>query len=218
VEAAGELGGFFDLFRVQSQANPTPRVYLEAMDELDGDLVQTITTLYLERIEELAGGQAPRITDKTLINYVHLGLIALLFPKAKIIHCERDVMDCSLSIYFHYMTYVGFSADLYAIGHCYRLYKRLMQHWHEVLGRRVYDIRYEELVSDQEGVTRSLLSACDLDWDDRCLQYHRNKRAVMTSSNWQVRQPLYASAVGRWRRYDKHLDQLRAGLGEYAPS
>ena len=87
-----------------------------------------------------------------------------------------------------------------------------------MLGDRIYDVRYEELVSDQEAVTRRLLDACELEWDARCLQYHRNERAVMTSSNWQVRQPLYTSAVGRWRHYEPYLDELKAGLGEYAPA
>jgi len=89
-----------------------------------------------------------------------------------------------------------------------------MRHWREVLPLEIHEVQYEELIADQEAVSRRLIAYCDLAWDDRCLEYYKNKRAVQTASSWQVRQPIYNDSIQRWKKYEKHLDELKAGLAQ----
>lgn len=167
---------------------------------------------YLQLVRRRAP-EAARICDKLLGNYSRLGLIALLFPKARIIHCRRDPLDTCLSCYFqHFAHGLNFTYDLSALGVAYRGYERLMAHWREVLPLRMLEVQYEEVVADQEGQSRGLIDFLGLPWDDRCLQFHRQERDVRTASFWQVRQPVYRSSVGRWRAYEKHLGPLLEAL------
>ena len=103
------------------------------------------------------------------------------------------------------------------MGLYYRQYVRMMDHWHKVLGDRLYFSDYEELVNNQEEETRKLIDFCGLEWDDACMQFHKSKRAVLTPSNWQVRQPMYKRSAERWRRYEKQLQPLIEALGDIAP-
>ena len=87
-----------------------------------------------------------------------------------------------------------------------------MRHWHEALPLEIHEVQYEELIADQEAVSRRLIAYCGLAWDDRCLEYYKNKRAVHTASSWQARQPIYNDSIQRWKKYEKHLDELKQGL------
>ena len=161
-------------------------------------------------------GYAPdalRVTDKMPYNYLHLGLIELLFPQACIIHCTRDPMDTCVSCYFQY--FLGrhdHTCDLAAVGGYYRQYQRLMAHWRETISLPMMEVSYEAMVEDQQGMTEKLLTFCGLEWDDNCLQFHKSGRAVSTASYDQVRQPIYRSSVQRWKHYEKHLGPLKAAL------
>lgn len=160
-----------------------------------------------------ADPHAARITDKMPGNFHHVGLIATLFPNAKIIHCRRDPRDTCLSIFFG--DFVGshpYSYDLTNLGHYHRQYERLMAHWHDVLPGRILDVKYEDLVDQQEERSREMVSFCGLDWEARCLDFHKTSRNVRTRSNAQVRQPIYRSSVARWRPYEAHLEPLFAAL------
>ena len=169
---------------------------------------------YLERARKIAP-EAPRITDKTPLNSTHLGLISLLFPKAKIIHCKRDPVDTCLSNYFQNFGFKHFYAyDLAHLGRFYRSYERLMDHWSKVLPSPIHHIRYENLIGDQEKYSRELVEFCSLDWDDACADFHKADRQVLTASSWQVRQPIYKTSIERWRRYEKHLGPLLEVLGK----
>ncbi len=157
---------------------------------------------------------ALRVTDKMPFNFRLLGMIALLLPEVAIIHCRRDPLDVCLSCYFARFTEeLNFSYNLLDVGRYYLDYERLMAHWRRVLPLRMLDVQYEELVGDIEGVSRRMLSHCGLEWDERCLAFHETERMVKTASNWQVRQPLYSSSAGRWRKYESHLGPLIALLG-----
>jgi hypothetical protein len=148
-------------------------------------------------------------------NYLHLGLIAALFPRARVVHCRRDPVDTCLSCYFqHLVEPQAFTPDLTFLGHYYREYERLMAHWARVLPLPVFELNYEELTADQEAVSRRLVEFCGLDWDDRCLRFHETQRTVLTPSALQVRQPMYRNSVGRWKRYEKHLGPLLEALGQ----
>jgi tetratricopeptide (TPR) repeat protein len=170
---------------------------------------------YLKLLAQLGSG-AQRVTNKTLENYLHLGLIATLFPQARIIHCRRDPLDVCLSCYFQNFLDVPFAWSLEDIGAYYRAYEKLMAHWSLVLPVPIHEVRYEELVHNQEAVTRKLLAFCGLDWDQHCLAFFKTRRAVRTASSIQVRKPLSAQAIGRWRHYRSHLDPLLKALGQPA--
>ncbi|MGI9381595.1 MAG: sulfotransferase [Methyloligellaceae bacterium] len=158
-----------------------------------------------------------RVTDKFLFNFLHLGLIAIFFPKAAVIHCRRDPIDTCLSCYFQKFTHaeaMAFSNDLHDLGLYYRHYERLMDHWRAVLPAPILDVRYEDLVGAQEEKSREIIEFVGLDWDDACLRFHKGKRGVATASAWQVRRPIYTSSVARWHRYEKHLAPLRQALAD----
>jgi hypothetical protein len=148
-------------------------------------------------------------------NFIHLGLIAQLFPNARIIHCSRNPLDTGLSIYFQrFLENISYAFDLENIAHYYLQYERLMQHWHAVLDIPILTVSYEDLVADQEKVSRKLVDFCGLEWDDRCLHFHRTGRTVSTASFDQVRKTMYSSSVGRWKHYEKHLGPLLQILGQ----
>ncbi|MCI0365147.1 MAG: sulfotransferase [Phycisphaerales bacterium] len=162
--------------------------------------------------------KARRVTDKMPLNCLHLGLISLLFPAAKVIHCVRDPMDTCLSCFFqNFAGHNPFAYDLTHLGLFYRDYQRIMRHWREVLGIKILDVQYEDLVADQEGWSRRMLESIGLEWDDACLRFHESKRVVLTLSNDQVRRPMYSSSIGRWRNYEKHLGPLKQAL-QLSPS
>ena len=160
---------------------------------------------------------ARRVTDKLPENHQRVGFISLILPRAKIIHCRRDPLDTCLSCYK--LLFTGgqkYSYDLRDLGRQYRLYDSLMAHWSRVLPGRILDVRYEDLVADQEAETRRILAHCGLDWDPACLRFHESDRQVMTASAIQVRRPIYRDSVDKWRRYEAHLRPLLDALGDLA--
>jgi tetratricopeptide (TPR) repeat protein len=190
-------------------AAPFPQCLGEVSEALSRELAGEYLAA-LERVDK----SAARVTDKLPLNFLNLGLIALLFPNAAVIHCRRDPVDTCLSCYFtRFSSHLNFSFGLESLGAYYRGYRRAMAHWQKVLPIPILDVDYEELIADQEATSRRLVAHCGLAWDDRCLAFHETARPVMTASNWQVRQPLYKSAVARWRNYEAFLGPLRAALG-----
>lgn len=149
------------------------------------------------------------ITDKMPGNFKYIGLIKLLLPNAKVIHCRRDPADTCLSIFKNYFTGTHeYSYDLVELGHYFNLYRGLMDHWHRVLPGFVHDVQYEDIVADQEEQTRALLKYCDLEWDDACLKFYKTDRAIKTASAEQVRRPIYKDSVQLWKRYETELSPL----------
>ncbi|EKV32147.1 hypothetical protein C882_3211 [Caenispirillum salinarum AK4] len=165
---------------------------------------------HLERIDP----DAVRVTDKLPGNALRLGLIALMFPQARVVHCRRDPVDTSLSIYFQ--NFGGaheYGYDLASIGHFHRQVDRLMAHWKSVVPTPVLDVDYEAVVADHEGQGRRMIQHLGLDWDDAMAAFYANKRVVNTASVWQVRQPIYKGSVERWRKYEAHIGPLLDALG-----
>lgn len=165
----------------------------------------------------MLAGDAERFTDKTPVNSRHLGLIGRLFPGARVVHCTRDPMDTCLSCYFEQLT-LPFASSLSALGEVHRADSRLMDHWKRTLDLPILELNYERLVSDQEAQTRRLIDFAGLDWDDACLHPEASTRIVATASFEQVRRPVTASSVGRYRNYEKHLGELEAALAGSAPN
>ena len=156
---------------------------------------------------------AVRITDKLPLNFLHLGLIQIFFPEARIIHCRRDPMDTCLSCFLTYFNRGHeFKHSLAHSGHFYRLYERLMSHWKSVIDLPILDVSYEQVVADPETQSRRMIEFLGLPWDDRCLNFHEVKRPCVTASVLQVRTPIYNTSVQRWRRYERHLGPLKAAL------
>lgn len=176
-------------------------------------IARAVATDYLARMTQLAQG-AGRVTIKALDNFLHLGLLATLFPRARVIHCRRDPLDVCLSCYFQNFHDMRFAWSLDDIGAYHRCYRKLMAHWANVLPVPIHDVVYEDLVHNQEKVTRDLLTYCGLDWDPRCLEFHATRRVVRTASAVQVRNPISARAIGRWKHYRAHLQPLFEALRE----
>lgn len=151
--------------------------------------------------------ESPRITDKMPTNFFMLGLIHLVLPNAVIIHCRRNPVDTCLSIYTtRYRNFPDFAHNRENITFYYEEYVRLMAHWRRVLPpNRFLDVDYEELVSNPASMIRRLISFCGLEWHESCLSDLHRERAIATPSNWQARQPIYRTSVGRWRRYKDSL-------------
>jgi hypothetical protein len=148
-------------------------------------------------------------------NFAQLGTIAYLLPRARVVHCRRNPLDNCCSIFFqNFSQGHKYKWGLEDLGHYYSMYERLMEHWEKVLPNPLFELKYEDMVADQEGVSRRLIEFCGLEWDDGCLEFHASSRAVKTASQWQVRQPIYKSSTERWRRYESHLEPLQKGLEE----
>lgn len=172
-----------------------------------GDMDQ-LRQIYLRGIAGY-GVERRYLINKTPENFLYLGLIALSMPEARIVHLRRHPLDSCFAMYktLFRMGY-PYSYSLEDLGKYYVAYHRLMQHWRERIPERFIDIAYEDMVADQQGMTRRLLSHCGLDWEDACLEFHRNAAPSATASAAQVRRPIYNSSVARWRRYATHLEPL----------
>jgi tetratricopeptide (TPR) repeat protein len=183
---------------------------------LDIPRLRALAKEYVAQLENVAPGK-PRVVDKMNTNSQLLGLIHIAFPNAKIIHMNRHPVDTSLSIW---ATPVAAGIDLCGekenVVANYKSYLRVMAHYRSVLpADRFLDVQYEDLVADQENVTRQMIEFCDLEWNEACLRPESNERSVKTPSVWQVRQPVYKTSTARWRKYEPWLGAF-AELFEYA--
>ncbi|MEM0985387.1 MAG: sulfotransferase [Pseudomonadota bacterium] len=155
------------------------------------------------------------IVDKTPLNYRLIGLIGILFPEARIVHCQRHPLDVILSNYFQiYTAHFNFSTRLDSIAHYYRQYERLMAHWQGMEPFDIHALQHGALVADPEHEIRRLLDVCGLAWDEACLNFHQSSRAVYTPSQMQVREPINRRGVGMWEHYRDHLGALVGAFGE----
>ncbi len=216
ISAAGEIGKIQNIDALlAAPADDARFLYPSDLKSMDFQKIRPLAGHYLETLTERGGVGASRITDKSLFNFLHLGLIALLLPKSHIIHCRRDARDLGLSCFFQKFSAkntLAFTNDLGDIGFYIAEYRRMMTHWQEVLPLQILDIEYEDMVQNQEAVSAKAIAHIGLGWDVACLSPHKNQRAVKTASLWQVRQPVYGSSVGVWRNYEAHLEPLLAEL------
>jgi len=212
VYAAGELTTLFDISCKMKQELGGEDAYPFYVKNLNQSNLDEMANAYLNKLESFSV-QAEYVTDKMPHNFYLVGLIQILFPNARIIHCKRDPMDTCLSIYFQDFSEVHkYAKDLFNTGTHYFQYQRLMEHWKQVLSIPILDVDYENLIGNQEAETRRILEFCELDWEETCLQFHKVKRTIDTASFDQVRQPLYTKSVQRWKNYEAHLDELKKGL------
>jgi tetratricopeptide (TPR) repeat protein len=163
-----------------------------------------------QQLLETGAGDAKRITDKLLTNYFFLGLINLLFPKAKIINTQRNAVDTCLSGFTKlFKDDMPHSYDLGELGRYYGKYRELMEHWEKVLPEGfMITVQYEEVVADTEGQAKRLIEFLGLPWNDKCVDFHKSDRPVKTASVAQVRKPIYKTSVERWKKYGAGLQPL----------
>jgi tetratricopeptide (TPR) repeat protein len=191
----------------------------EAASALNGPVLKAAAADYIAFLEKRATTAAVRWLDKAPLNFWHVGLITLMFPKAHIVWCLRDPRDVCLSIYGeNFALEQTFATSLEDLGRFYREYVRLMRYWQSLLPGRIYSCVYEELVADPPVQATRLVEATGLPWDDACLRFHEQSRPVLTPSRWQVRQPMYSGSIGRWRRYERWLAPLIRALGDEVPA
>ncbi len=216
VSGAGELLYISDIAQALPQSVGSREAYPACIPHLTKGTAAELAESYLAKLRR-KHSDALRITDKLPTNFLFLGLIALLLPKARVIHCLRDPMDVGVSIFFQrFAQGHDYAYDLSDIAAYTVQYVRLMEHWKSVLPMPIHEVRYESLVNDQEQESRKLIDFCGLEWDEACLQFERSERVVSTASNWQVRQPVYHRSVQRWRHYEPFLGPLRDALGALA--
>ena len=211
VYGAGELTFFPEqlpaLLRRAGQTSTYPRGIGRRLNELGA-----LAPRYLAVLASRAG-QARRVSDKMPYNFLYLGVIAALFPRARVVHCTRHPLATCHSIFTRDLTGSHpYSYDLAGLAAAYAGYRRLMDHWREVLKVPMLDLDYEALVDDQQGETRRLIEFLGVPWDPACLHFHESRRAVATASQWQVRQPLYTDARDHWRQYRAQLAPLASAL------
>ncbi|WFP75306.1 tetratricopeptide repeat-containing sulfotransferase family protein [Mesorhizobium sp. WSM4906] len=180
------------------------------------ELTKTLAAEHLAYLRERAP-DALRIVDKMPHNFELIGLIGILFPNARIIHCRRDAIDNCISCFvLQFNEAHSYSADLETLGLYYREYDRLMRHWSKVLPGRIFENQYETLIENQEQQSRRLIDYLGLPWDEACLRFFDRAGSVNTYSNWQVRQPIYKSSVKRWKNYESEIQPLIDALGDLA--
>ena len=188
--------------------------YVDGLATLDGEALRTLGESYLEttRVQRRTG--RPFFIDKMPNNWVHVGLIHLILPNARIVDARRHPLDCCFSNFRqHYARGQAFSYSLDDMGRYYADYVALMDHFDQVLPGRVHRVIHEHLLDDPEGEIRRLLAWLRLDFEPACLAFHKTRRAVRTASSEQVRRPLNRDGVDQWRAYDAWLDPLKSALG-----
>ena len=212
VHGAGELPLARRMFEYLPVALGCAASSTDCLSRLDRGTIRRLAGSYLDRLVARSGGRGERVVDKMadLVSYV--GLLAVMFPQATVIHCRRDLRDVALSCWQADFRSLTWTSDPGHIAAMFRAHLRLMDHWRTVLPLPIHEVDYEEVVSDLEGVARRLLAALGLAWDPACLEFHRTQRPVRTTSVAQVRQPLYTRSIGRWRRYADLVPELFAAL------
>ncbi|VAX41677.1 hypothetical protein MNBD_PLANCTO03-964, partial [hydrothermal vent metagenome] len=210
VYAAGELQELRRIWKdlVATRGNGSVAA-LSSITQVD---INAAADRYLKYLDTLDTA-TPHITDKMPHNFEQLGLINLLFPDARVIHCSRNPLDTCLSCYTIQLSLAHtYSNDLTLLGHAYAQYHRLMAHWRTALDVPMLEVVYEDVVAETETLARRIVEFVGLPWHDDCLRFYEAKRTIVTASVDQVRQPIYTSSVNRWKRYDRYLDPLRQSL------
>jgi hypothetical protein len=213
IHGAGERSALGVLFH-QAGGALEKAAAVQRVGALDGPALDTHAAAYLAALRALDPA-ASRIIDKMPSNFRHLGLAGLLLPGARVISCERDPRDIGLSIFtMHFGASHGYSHNLADLGWYIGQQMRLMAHWRAVLPNPILTVRHEALVADFPGVLRQMLAFLGVDYDAQCERFYETERHVQTASRSQVRQPINADGVGRWRMYERQLEPMIAALKE----
>lgn len=215
VHSAGELQNFGVALKRETGSRTPPMLDLDTLQKAHDLDWRRLGRRYLESTRP-GTSHKPRFTDKLPANFLYAGHIAAALPNAKLVCVRRDPMDSCLSNFRQLFAlgspHYGYSYSLLDTGRYYVLFDRLMRFWQSVMPGRILEVQYEALVDDQDAQTRRLIEFCGLSWDDACLRFEENAAPVATASALQVRSKIYRSAIGRWKRYENELADLRALL------
>jgi tetratricopeptide (TPR) repeat protein len=215
VEGTMELPNVLNIVREFDDMATGRAGYPEAVGSAPAERFAELGHSYIEQTAPLLRLTRERFTDKLPNNFSHVGLIQAILPNATVIDVRRHPMDACFSTFKQYFAEgQTFSYDLDDLGRYYRCYLALMDHWDAVLPGKVLHVHYEELVRSPEAGIRRLLEHCGLGFEPGCVAFHETQRPVRTASAEQVRQPIYTSAVGHWRHFEKELEPLRRALGD----
>lgn len=195
----------------------TGSTYPGVMPELSPDRLQQLGEQYIEQTMRHRLG-APHFTDKMPNNFPQIGFIQLILPNAIIIDARRHPLDSCMGCFKqHFAKGQNFTYDLFELGEFYLEYQSMMDHWDTVLPGKVLHVQYEEVVADLDTQVRRILDHCGLPFEESCVNFHQNDRAVRTASSEQVRQPIYSGSVNTWKRFEKHLQPLIDVVGPILP-
>lgn len=193
----------------------TRTLFPQCFESITPGVLNALAGEYLAMLDRLAPGK-DRVIDKMPHNFLALGAISLVFPRASLIHSTRHPLDTCFSCFATPLIVAhDYSASLASLAVAYRAYRVLMAHWESVLGDRLVKMEYEKLVAEPEGESRRLIAGVGLDWDQGCLKFHEGRRSVVTASASQVRRPMYDSSIGRWKKFEPYLSELIDGLKDY---
>jgi tetratricopeptide (TPR) repeat protein len=211
VYGAGELTEIGDIAGSLPVFLGTQQRFPQCLSLITSDHLDRLASAYLGKLAKLSP-DAKRVTDK-MLGFFYLGLIELMLPSARVIHCVRDPLDTCLSGYFQdFSRNHPYSYNLEHLGVYYRGYQKIMHLWKNALSIPMLEVKYEDLVANQESVSRKLIEFCGLEWNERCLRFHENRRYIATASFDQVRRPMYNSSAGRWKFYEKFIGPLQKAL------
>jgi tetratricopeptide (TPR) repeat protein len=216
VEGTMELPDVISIARVLGERKNRSQEskYPDVLATLGAAEFRALGERYIEQTRIQRKTDAPFFIDKMPNNFAHIGLIHLMLPRAKIIDARRHPLGCCFSAFKqHFARGQSFTYDLAELGRYYRDYVELMAHFDEVLPGRVHRVIYERMIDDTEVETRRLLEYCGLPFEEGCLRFYENERAVRTASSEQVRQPIYREAIDHWRHFEPWLDPLKEALG-----
>jgi len=208
IHGAGELDDFPTMAQQISAFVKGDDAYPECLEHVGEGLLEQLTAARMESLGRTSS--LPIVVDKMPMNFLHLGMIAMITPGARVIHCVRDPVDTCLSCFFQHFggPHYAFSTQLESLASFYRQYDRLMSHWMKVLPLEIMTVRYEDMVADSESASREMLEFVGVEWDAQVLRFHENTRTVRTASYAQVRRPIYQTSVGRAERYAHRLGPL----------
>ena len=207
VYGAGELKDLTEIIRDNFLVNDKIN-FPEKLDIKNKNFFNNLGIKYLENLDRFNINES-YVTDKAPLNFRWIGLIKLILPNSKIIHCTRDAKDNCLSLFKNiFEGQLNFSYNLEEAAKYHKLYQNLMKFWQKLIPNFIYNISYEELVNNQELQTKNLLNFCNLDWDENCLNFYKNKKAIITASFVQARNPIYKKSIKSWEKYKSELSSL----------
>ena len=185
------------------------RLFFDDIINFDKENLRKIGDEYISKMKDFSNN-SEKTTDKLPINFLSIGLIKLILPNSKIIHCFRNPRDNIFSIFKNNFTTnkVNYAYDLNEIIEYYNLYHDLMSHWNTILPNFIYNIKYESLISNTESEIRDLLKFCKLEWTKDCLSFYNNKRPIKTASDTQARNKIYKTSINSWKNYEIHLSEI----------
>lgn len=206
------------LLLAQSVAAQAMPGWPESVLRLDQPTLDSAIGRYLQACTRHAPDTALCLVDKAPLNFLYLGLIAVMFPQARVIWCRRDPRDIAVSIYSeNFSLEERLCTRLDGIGHYIRLQEQLMRHWQSVLPLPILELEYESLASAPEPQARRVIDFAGLEWNPACLDFHNRGRSTQTPSRWQVKEPVHTRSMGRWRNYAEHLVPLLTALQSADP-